>query len=93
MPELEDTQPLPIPGIHNQLGWDIDGDGEIGEFESKVPSPAILRGVLFALANLAGLIAGHELLNPEVLERIISVYGIVGPVALGYWIHRGTSRK
>ncbi|WP_078323588.1 hypothetical protein [Mycobacteroides salmoniphilum] len=89
MNELEDTQPLqPI-----QLGWDVNGDGEMSELESKVPEPAILRACLFAVANVVGLVAGYEYLNPEVLERIINAYAIVGPLILGIWIRRHVSPK
>lgn len=89
MNELEDTQPLqPI-----QLGWDVNGDGVISDLESKVPEPAILRAFLFAVANVVGLVAGYEYLNPEVLERIINAYAIVGPLILGFWIRRHVSPK
>ncbi|OBJ41318.1 hypothetical protein A5630_23035 [Mycolicibacterium mucogenicum] len=70
--------------------WDINEDGELSELESKVPSPAVVRGILFALANLAGLVAGHELLDPRILEQVIACYSLIGPVVLGYWIHKAT---
>ncbi len=68
--------------------WDFNQDGELSELESKVPSPAVLRGIVFAVANLVGLVAGHELLQPEVLEQIIAIYSLAGPVILGWWIHK-----
>lgn len=66
MNELEDTQPMQLI----KLGWDVNGDGEISEVEEKIPEPAILRACLFALANLVGLVAGHEFLTPELLDRL-----------------------
>lgn len=89
MNELEDTQPMQLI----RLGWDVNGDGEISEVEEKIPEPAILRACLFALANLVGLVAGHEFLTPELLEQIINVYAIVGPVILGFWIRKHVTPK
>lgn len=98
----QDTLPLDFSGLLDgaspkekqeptlSLGWDVNGDGEITGIEEKVPEPAILRAALFAAANVIGLFAGHEFLDPDALEKVIAAYSVIGPLILGYWIRRGT---
>lgn len=53
-----------------------------------IPEPALVRAGLFAVANLVAAIVGKQVLTPDVLEQLMILYGIVGPVVLGWWIRR-----
>ena len=83
----EDTQP--IPPVKPQ-GWDWNNDGVISELETKTPSPAVVRAVLFAIANLVGLVVGRQFFDPVLIDQIINVYAVAGPVLLGLWIKKAT---
>lgn len=81
-----DPDPLPDALTKNSpLGWDLNHDGELTGIETKVPEPAVVRGVLAAVAPLAGLIIGHQL-DLSWIDQAVAAYAVIAPVALGFWI-------
>lgn len=75
--------PLPMPGL--RLGWDVDGDGDIEGIETRIPEPAVLRGVVATAVPLIGLIVGKTL-DLSWVDPAIAVYAVAAPMALSFWI-------
>lgn len=98
MPDsTEDTVPMPViddgpPWAINRedLGWDIDGDGEINEIEAKVPEPALLRGVIVAGAGLVAAVVGKSF-DLAWIDETIGAYIVAAPLVLAWWIRRNVS--
>ena len=92
-PAPDDSPTIPIetppwsrlPDLH--LGWDLDGDGDIEGIETKVPEPAVVRGVIATVVPLAGLIVGKTL-DLAWVDPALAVYAVVVPLALGLLIRR-----
>ncbi len=68
----------------------IEDDG-IVLGEHKVPEPALVRAAVVAVANLVGVLIGREFLSTDVIEQIVNVYVVLGPLALGWWIRRNVT--
>lgn len=86
----DDSPTVPIPEPlpwQLRLGWDVDGDGDIEGIETKVPEPAVVRGVIATVVPLVGLIVGKTL-DLAWVDPALAVYAVVVPLALGLLIRR-----
>ena len=88
------TQHFPVPDVppweKSGLGWDANADGEVDEYESKVPEPLVLRGVLLALIGLVAGATGYAL-DVTWVEEAVAAYAGVAPLALSFWARRHVS--
>lgn len=86
MSEIDDTQPLDVAEI---LGLD---DAEVDDARKRLPAPALVRAaVVAAIPVVSGLIGVQ--LNQTWIEPALAVYSFVGPLVLGFWIHRHAKRS
>lgn len=86
MSEQEDTQPIDVSEL---LGLD---DAEVEDARKRLPAPALVRAVVVAAIPLVSGLIGVQL-NQAWIEPALATYSFVGPLVLGYWIHRHTKRS
>lgn len=87
--EQQDTLPLDFSAFIDALLDDpTTPENEAEEIRKRTPEPALVRAGLFAVANGIGWVVGHQVLSPELIDDIVGVYAVVGPLLLGWWIRR-----
>lgn len=99
--ELDEDGPAGLPVNRPDTAWsqtDFDVE-EIdhaidGIKEGKVPEPALIRGLIVAafgiLATIFKLSVDQEVVQ-AVVDAIIGIYVLVGPVVLAWWIRRNVT--
>lgn len=77
------TVPIVHPDFH--LGWDVDGDGDIEGIETKVPEPAVIRGIGAAILPIVGWAVGKSL-DVSWIDQAVAAYAVLAPIVLGFLI-------
>jgi hypothetical protein len=67
------------------LGWDIDGDGKQTGVETKVPEPAVLRGLIATGVGIVGLVLGKTF-DLDWIDPAIAGYALAAPLVLSFWV-------
>lgn len=62
------------------------------EVRGKIPEPALVRGVILAGVGLVSAVVGKQL-GLDWVEPFISLYVVVAPIGLAWWIRRSVSPK
>jgi hypothetical protein len=68
-----------------ELGWDVDGDGKQTGIETKVPEPAVLRGLIATAVGIVGLVLGKTF-DLEWIDQAVAAYALAAPLALSFWV-------
>ncbi|WP_066901073.1 hypothetical protein [Mycolicibacterium houstonense] len=85
---VDDSPTIPIVSTQDlaaALGWDLDGDGDIEGIETKIPEPAVVRGLGAAVLPIIGWIVGKSL-DVAWIDQAVAAYAVVAPVVLGFLI-------
>lgn len=62
-------------------------DGVLGEIESHLPKPALVKATIFSVLSLAGVIFGREFEIPN-LDLALDAYTLAVPAVFGFWVNR-----
>ena len=84
----DDSPTVPIPEPlpwQLRLGWDVDGDGDIEGIETKVPEPAVIRGIGAAILPIVGWAVGKSL-DVSWIDQAVAAYAVLAPIVLGFLI-------
>lgn len=87
-PEPAATQPIDVAKILSDLHTDFadvvdvaTGDG------TSAPEPAVVRGLILSVVSIAGYALGKSF-NVEWVDEAMSVYAVLAPVGLAFWVRR-----
>lgn len=62
-------------------------DGVLGEIESHLPRPALVKATVFSVVSLFGVILGKDLSVPY-LDTALDAYALAVPAVFGWWVNR-----
>ena len=62
-------------------------DGPLGEIQSHLPKPALVKATIFSVLSLAGVIFGREFEIPN-LDLALDAYTLAVPAVFGFWVNR-----